>query len=323
MELISIIVPVYKVENYLDRCVESLVNQTYKNLEIILVDDGSPDSCGKRCDLWAEQDKRIKVIHKKNGGLSDARNYGINNASGEFVAFVDSDDWIEPQMYETLYNAIIENDCDIASCGVRRVWENKKECMLTKLNGDHILNRIEAMEALMDSSYLIMTVWNKLYKRQIVKDELFPVGKINEDEFWSWKIICKANRVISIEHPFYNYFQRNDGIMAQEACKYPMLVVDAKCQRHKYIQENMPSLKNKSCMDLIYTCLFQAQLAQKSLSREQRKVCLNDMKEIVKQHRPEKVYISSMPLKQRLRFEQIYHLFKITCYIQNFFHVGV
>ena len=133
MELISIVVPVYKVEPYLDKCVSSIVNQTYKNLEIILVDDGSPDNCPVMCDAWAEKDNRIRVIHKPNGGLSDARNAGMSAATGELIAFVDSDDWIAPDMYEKLYHRLTEDGSDIAACGVQMVWEdNTPPRMLTR-----------------------------------------------------------------------------------------------------------------------------------------------------------------------------------------------
>ena len=124
MELISVIVPVFKVDPYLDRCVESIVNQTYRNLEIILVDDGSPDSCGAMCDAWAEKDRRIKVIHKKNGGLSDARNAGLDIATGTLIGFVDSDDFIRSDMYLLLMERLMEDGSDIAACGVEMVFED-------------------------------------------------------------------------------------------------------------------------------------------------------------------------------------------------------
>ena len=124
---ISVIVPVYKVEPYLDRCVQSVVNQTYPNLEIILVDDGSPDQCPVMCDTWAKKDPRIRVIHKKNGGLSDARNAGMAAASGEYISFVDSDDWIAPEMLERLVKALERDDSDIAACAVEMVWEDGRE----------------------------------------------------------------------------------------------------------------------------------------------------------------------------------------------------
>ena len=150
MELISIVVPVYKVEPYLDKCVSSIVNQTYKNLEIILVDDGSPDNCPAMCDAWAEKDNRIRVIHKPNGGLSDARNAGMSVATGELMAFVDSDDWIAPDMYEKLYHHLTEDGSDIAACGVQMVWENDTPPRLLTRPGSRTLNRDEAMQAIIE-----------------------------------------------------------------------------------------------------------------------------------------------------------------------------
>ena len=125
-ELISIIIPIYKVEEYLDECISSVINQTYTKLEIILVDDGSPDSCPKMCDDWAKKDSRIRVIHKTNGGLSDARNAGIEVATGEYIAFVDSDDYIKPDMIAKLYAALCKEEADISACGILSC-EGKKE----------------------------------------------------------------------------------------------------------------------------------------------------------------------------------------------------
>ena len=121
---ISVVVPIYKVQDYLERCIKSIINQTYDNLEIILVDDGSPDECPKICDEYALKDERIKVIHKENGGLSDARNFGIAAATGKYISFIDSDDWISKDFFSLLYFAIIENDCQIAECGVQKVYDD-------------------------------------------------------------------------------------------------------------------------------------------------------------------------------------------------------
>ena len=123
--MISVIVPVYNVAAYLDRCVKSIVNQTYADLEIILVDDGSPDQCGTMCDNWAMKDKRIKVVHKENGGLSDARNAGIEVASGDYIGFVDSDDWIEPDMYQDLLEAVEREGAELAVTGINRTYDNE------------------------------------------------------------------------------------------------------------------------------------------------------------------------------------------------------
>ena len=125
-DVISVIVPIYKVEEFLDECIQSIVDQTYQNLQIILVDDGSPDRCGEMCEDWARKDKRIEVIHKKNGGLSDARNVGLAEATGEFIAFVDSDDWIEPQMYEVMMAALIAEEAELVACGIVDSYPEKE-----------------------------------------------------------------------------------------------------------------------------------------------------------------------------------------------------
>ena len=167
MDLISVIVPVYNVEKYLDKCIQSIVDQTYTNLEIILVDDGSPDNSGAICDEWAEKDNRIKVIHKANGGLSDARNAGLDIATGEYIAFVDSDDYIELDFYDKLYNVIKATNCDISICNLRKVYENNNvsvnNCDTFEITE---YSTTEAMSALIDDK-IRQVVWNKLYKADI------------------------------------------------------------------------------------------------------------------------------------------------------------
>ena len=161
---ISVIVPVYRVEAFLDRCVQSIAEQSYKNLEIILVDDGSPDNCPAICDAWAERDSRIKVVHKQNGGLSDARNAGMAIATGEFMGFVDSDDWIAPDMYQHLYDLLETDGSDIAACGVEMVWEDGTPSRMLTKAGCCVLNQEDAMRAIIEESWLKQPVWNKLYK---------------------------------------------------------------------------------------------------------------------------------------------------------------
>lgn len=305
MDLISVIVPVYKVEEYLDQCVSSIVNQTYQNLEIILVDDGSPDSCPAMCDRWAEKDPRIKVIHKENGGLSDARNAGLKVATGEYVAFVDSDDWIDPDMYSLLYERIRKSESDISSCGVQRVWDDGTEPqMLTKLNGNHVLEKCEAMEALILSSYLIQTVWNKLYKTDIVKSLCFPRGKIHEDEFWSWQAIGKASRVATIERPLYYYRQRSNSIMDGGYVKDRLLVIEAKVERQGFIEREMSILSDIAKSDLLYTCLFHAQnVVEQRL--DDKKELLHYLSSTAKQYLPSKNYMKSLPFFKRIRLWMI------------------
>ena len=165
MALISVIVPIYGVEKYLNKCVESLIGQTYKVLEIILVDDGSKDNCPTLCDEWAKKDSRIKVVHKENGGLSDARNAGLPYATGEYISFIDSDDYIEPTFYERLFAAIEEAGAEIAECGTRYVDECGNELKIRQ-SQDGCFDTLTALKMLIQEKGLYQTVWNKLYKKE-------------------------------------------------------------------------------------------------------------------------------------------------------------
>lgn len=320
---VSIIVPIYKVEAYLDKCVESIVNQTYSNLEIILVDDGSPDNCPKICDEWAKKDERIRVIHKPNGGLSDARNAGMAVATGEYISFVDSDDWIECNMIETLYNEIIFSDSDIAACGIRMVWDDgRSDKILTKMCGKKVFySTEETMLNLMQEMCILQTVWNKLYKRKNIENIAFPVGKINEDEFWTWKAIANSNKVVFIDIPLYNYLQRSGSIMRNGSFN-PLYVIEAKVERKEYIKTNIPALYDLCCADLLYTCLFQAQRAKLLLDKDSYIKYYKKIKSVVKCNKPSSSYVKELPIKKRLRISSIFYFFGIVCKIQNLLRIG-
>ena len=181
--VISIIVPVYKVEKQLNKCIESILNQTFKDYELILVDDGSPDNCGHICDEYEKKDSRIKVIHKKNGGLSDARNAGLDIALGKYIGFVDSDDIIHPQMYEKLYNCINKSNLDIVQCKFKRfksIEEININISDSELNFKEY-NSQDAIIDLIDNNKINVNAWNKLYKRELFQNERYPKGKIHED----------------------------------------------------------------------------------------------------------------------------------------------
>ena len=217
---ISVIVPIYKVEAYLSYCIESIINQTYKNLEIILVDDGSPDRCPQICDEYAGKDKRIKVIHKENGGLSDARNAGIEVATGDYFCFVDSDDTINPQMCEILYNTLIATASDISMCSWKKVYdiakpEHKTFDIIPKkireFKGDDVLGLIYTNKV-----PLIMVAWAKLYKKEIFKDIRYPVGKIHEDEAVIPYVLLNCKKLSFVNYEMYNNTQRNDSIMGSQ-----------------------------------------------------------------------------------------------------------
>ena len=211
-DLISIIVPVYKVEEYLPRCIESILKQSYTNIEIILVDDGSPDRCGEICEEYALKDHRIKVIHKLNGGLSDARNVGLEAATGEFIGFVDSDDYIHKDMYFILYEAMVKQQCEIAESGVLQVYDTVDVNYPLNNGITKIFNKKEAVINAIMEHKLDNYVWNKLFRRELWANIQFPVGKIFEDAYTTYKIINNTSKVVKVQSDLYFYFQRSDSI---------------------------------------------------------------------------------------------------------------
>lgn len=211
---LSIIVPIYNVEKYLKKCIKSILSQTYTNFELILVDDGSLDNCGAICDDYSKVDSRIQVIHKKNGGLSSARNAGLKIAVGEYVAFVDSDDWIEKNMYEKLFTEAKKNNGDIVQCKFLRTYKEDKKVNIDKSNNIHIISNLEALNNLYNERYIeTVVIWNKIYKRTLFDNITFPEGKIHEDEFTTHKLLYKANKVILIDEKLYYYRQTPNSIM--------------------------------------------------------------------------------------------------------------
>lgn len=237
--LISVIVPVYNVEPYLDRCVESIVNQTYRNLEIILVDDGSPDNCPQKCEAWAERDARIKVIHKENGGLSDARNAGMAIAAGELMGFVDSDDWITLDFISVLHDNLKVHQADISACDV--FFSHGQAPQEKQTSGVTVHTSEEAINDILHGRGFRAVAWNKLYRREIIGDEKYPVGKHHEDEFLTYKLLAKANRLTYVDKPMYCYFQRQGSIMNSNSIKR-LDALDAHCGRLAFLKQNYPAL---------------------------------------------------------------------------------
>ena len=203
--LISVIVPIYNVEDYLNKCVDSIIGQTYKNLEIILVDDGSPDNCPELCDEYSRIDKRVKIIHKKNGGLSDARNEGMKIATGDYISFIDSDDYVPNNYIEELLKGYTRDDADISICDIKVIY-NDREVIEKSIKGDEV-NQLNAI----DTPYAA-SACNKLFKSEIIKKFPFEVGKINEDIAVVIPIIANSNKIAYITSTTYNYVQRDTSI---------------------------------------------------------------------------------------------------------------
>jgi glycosyltransferase involved in cell wall biosynthesis len=234
---ISIIIPVYNVEEYLPRCIDSLRNQSFQNLEIILVDDGSPDNSGKICDEYALKDARIKVIHKENGRAYDARNKGLDMATGDFIGFMDSDDFIHPEMYQSLYDLLIKYDTDIAQCCFIKVQSGEIIPPIPD-NSPQVYSNEEALAQLYsDASIEFSVIWNKIYKKELVQNVRFKKAFIHDDEFFTYKLLYAASKVVAVESQFYYYYQSPNSMIRSTFSDRKMEYAEAMEERLTFFRE--------------------------------------------------------------------------------------
>ena len=254
-EKISIIVPVYNVEAYLERCVESILKQTYTNLEILLVNDGSTDKSGELCDKLALRDHRIRVIHKENGGLSDARNRGIDEASSNLIGFIDSDDYIDEDMYETLYRQMVASKADLSMCGHYDVYHQIPEKQVAEIKTWELMPE-EAIKMVMEAKILSVTAVNKLYKKALFEQLRFRIGKIAEDAFIMVDLIHQCSKVVATNEKKYYYVHRENSITTQKFSLKFLNVIEAYEQNAKIISENYPDLYDVAIMRLNWAYFY-------------------------------------------------------------------
>lgn len=212
-ELISIIIPVYNIENLLSKCINSVITQTYSNLEIILVDDGSTDNSGNICDFYSKKDNRIKVYHKKNGGLSSARNHGIEHSSGNYLFFLDSDDFIDSNMIEILFENMIKTQSNISMGNRINYYDNGKETI--RFSGGtniKIFNKMEALEEMNLYNYFDMSSCGKIFEKKLFENIVFPEGKLCEDYYIMYKLLDKCSNIVYVPNVYYYYYQRTGSI---------------------------------------------------------------------------------------------------------------
>lgn len=235
--LVSVIVPVYKVEPYLRKCVDSILGQTYKNIEVILVDDGSPDNCGAICEEYAEMDERVKVIHKPNGGLSDARNAGMRASHGEYLMFVDSDDLLVTDSVEYLYSILKTNDADI-SVGGRERFDDNERIIDADFSGVKELCVMDSAEAMRHMFRHGCAAWARLYKREVHIEVEFPVGEINEDEAIVLRLLNKCSNVVRTNRIVYRYRCRTESITTSSFSTKKLVWQKHCADNLKFVQEN-------------------------------------------------------------------------------------
>ncbi len=244
MPEISVIVPVYKVEPYIHKCVDSILTQTFTDYELILVDDGSPDTCGNICDEYAQKDARIHVIHKENGGLSDARNAGMKIACGEYVIFIDSDDYIDADMLSYLYENLKKADADMATCGIYEVYADRIEKQ--EEEPDFVCSGEEAFRCILRGHTIRGEIWNKLIKRSCISDLEFPKGKLYEDIFYTVDMMQRIKKVAVGTKPKYYYLHRSDSITGKAYRPKLFDIIDGYTKNYQVVQHAFPKLEEEA-----------------------------------------------------------------------------
>lgn len=301
-ELISVIVPVYKVEEYLRRCIDSIINQTYKNLEIILVDDGSPDNCGKICDEYAKKDDRINVIHKENGGLSDARNAGIDIANGKYITFIDSDDYVSEDYVEFLYSLIKENNADISMGKHFIIYKN--DIINTGTDLKNILKPKEALEKMLYSNDLDVSAWAKLYKKELFQNIKYPKGRLYEDAATTYKLIDKSKIIAFYSKPIYYYVIRDNSITNHNFNERKFELIDSTKEMCEYVNEKYPELKDASNRRLMYSYL--STLTQLTYSKEIKKEYKKRLMNYIKENRNKILKNKKIPQRDKIALYSTY-----------------
>lgn len=271
--VISVIVPAYNVENYIRRCVESILTQTFEPLEVILVDDGSTDSSGAICDEYAALDSRVRVIHKANGGLSDARNVGIEASTAPLIGFVDSDDYIAPDMFETLYQRMTETGAEISVCGVYDCYPGRT-ITTQDTTGRFAVDAREAIQMALESRDFPLYVWNKLYKRELFDHLRFPVGKVYEDAYIMIPLLDQTKTIAITMEPKYYYIRRAGSVTTKPYSGADLDIIEAHESNYRYIAEKYPEMLPQAefrCIWAYFMALDKLILSQDPQAVEKKK----------------------------------------------------
>ena len=304
--LISVIVPVYRVKEYLERCVKSILSQTYENLEVILVDDGSPDQCPAICDACAEKDARVKVIHQENKGLSGARNAGIDAASGEYLAFVDSDDYVSPHFIEELYQLLQDTGCAIGQCRFSYVKGDglveESDSAFCIYRGESLMEQLYGPE---EKATCFVVAWNKLYRAELFKETgiRYPEGRIHEDEATTYRLFHEAKKLAFLDRALYGYYTENGGSITSVFSAKRLQWLTAHEERIAFFKKNgyeklLPAAYRKlcdACITFYFRCTEQVKDAEE-LKKELRK-------RLETYRANGAAWIAALPLKTRMGYE--------------------
>jgi len=321
MNLVSIIVPVYNVENYLARCIDSILKQSYNNLQIILVDDGSIDKSAVICDKYADRDSRILVIHKTNGGVSEARNIGIDNAKGDYICFIDSDDFVCETYVEDLLSVALKYNADISMCLFEKGNKDRFNDF-TKENQVNImvLTNLDALEKLYDKvlNVNMVVLWNKLYSTKLFDNIRFPVGKLHEDEFIIPKLLLRSNKIIINKYNYY-YFQSPNSIMRSDFKISRLDAIEAYEERIILLrQNNLGKLANKAFNVYIYLLITYICILDSSKNKKYREINVELMKKL-KAKGKKAFTLNEVSIKLKMQMLIFYLSPKLLIFIRNFY----
>lgn len=307
---VSVVVSIYKVEKYLNRCIDSIINQTYTNLEIILVNDGSPDKCGYICEQYALKDRRIKVVHKENGGLSDARNYGMKYVSGLYTVFIDSDDWLELNMIENMIKLIDEYNADIVQVGFYYaykdylLYDDRYYCENDK---PVVLDNYSLMKELVHNEKVKNFAWGKLYKTDLIKDIPFKKGVLFEDVFWAHQVMQRVNKYVLSNKPLCYYLQREDSIVATYTTRN-LDIIEGLKERHEFIEKYYNSLSHESYKLILRTSLLHYNLLLRNKDKDKEKIHRKNIQNYIKKNY-KKLYKATLEdgeLRLKLKLFNVY-----------------
>ncbi len=317
--LISVIVPVYKVEAFLHKCVDSIRGQSYQNLEILLVDDGSPDNCGQMCDSLAKEDARIKVIHKENGGLSSARNAGLDAMTGDYVGFVDSDDWIDPEMYRTLLTQMQESGAKIGACGIAMEYPDRTQSWNPYADPEdapRVLTALQALQELTRQFVISNSVCDKLFSASVFKDIRMTEGIIHEDMEIMHHCLEQSEQVIYIPKLFYHYLMREQSITHGACAPRKFTMTDMTRKRMEYYAKAHPQAYPygvcghiTACLDLIWMSAGVADCKdlRKTLIKEVRALAQQEIKALMPKKNQIRLMLCRFSPFLYSQFMKLYH----------------
>lgn len=315
--LISVIIPVYKVEEYLDRCVQSVRKQTYTNLEIILVDDGSPDNCGAMCDALAQTDGRIRVVHKENGGLSSARNAGLDIMQGEYVGFVDSDDWIEQDMIEFLYDRMCRENAQISCCGIALCDDDKVlSYMNPNLLDEETLLTKDALRELTYNQRITNSVNDKLYQRTVFDKLRFREGILYEDAQIQPFCIDGVTKVTYAARPMYCYYQAGTSILRSKFSPRRLDMIRWSEERIEFFREKYPDLVEYA---MAAHCVLCTHIVYQARNCEQCHREVNQLRDVLRSNLNKRIF-SLLGKRDKVRCGLLYLNKPLFYFVLNIFY---